>query len=122
MKVISFCLWIQFCGAGNSSKTCTKVMRHVLSTPTCLDHMSPVKVDINKTYLYTGKTRCSKQIQTQPRLQINLKIPTTKGHQVLLLTTKLKYSKVNQKGHDEQFCPLHFLFPGNGSKINFSGL
>ena len=30
-------------------------MQHVLSTPTHLDHRSPVKIDINKTYFYTGK-------------------------------------------------------------------
>ena len=32
----------------------------------------PVKIDINKTYFPTGKTRYNKQIRTQPRLKINL--------------------------------------------------
>ena len=95
-------------------------MRHVLSTNTHLDHMSPVKVDINKTYLSTGKTRCSKQIWTQPRLQINLlKIPTTKGHQVLLLTTMLKYRKVNQKVTTNNFVLYLFFFPETGPRLIF---
>ena len=92
-------------------------------TPTHLDHRSPVKIDINKTYFSTGKTRYYGQIIAQPKLKIKLlKTPTTTEHQVLQLPTELEYSKVNQKGHDQQFCPLPFLFPGNGSKINFSGL
>ena len=71
-------------------------------TPTHLDHRPPVKIEINKTYFSTDKTRYNGQIMTQPRQKINLlKIPTTKGHQVLHLTTKLKYSKANQKGHDQ---------------------
>ena len=95
-------------------------MQHVLSTPTHLDHISPVKVDINKTYLSTGRTRCSKQIWTQPRLQINLlKIPTTKGHQVLLLTTMLKYSKVNQKVMTNNFVLYLFFFPETGPRLIF---
>ena len=81
-------------------------------TPTHLDHRSPVKIDINKTYFSTGKTRYYGQIITQPKLKIKLlKFPTTKEHQVLQLTTKLEYSKVYQKSHDQQFCPLPFLFP-----------
>ena len=98
-------------------------LKHVKShnmlyqTPTHLDHMSPVKVDINKTYFSTGKTRYYGQIIAQPNLKVKLlKTPTTTEHQVLQLTTKLKYSKVNQKGHDQQFCPLPFLFPRNGPR------
>ena len=95
-------------------------MRHVLLTPTCLDHMSPVKVDINKTNLSTGKTRCSKQIWTQPRLQINfLKITTTKGHQVLLLTTMLNYCKVNQKVTTNNFVLYLFFFQETGPRLIF---
>ena len=87
-------------------------------TPTHLDHRSPVKIDINKTYLSTGKTRCSKRIWTQPRLQINLlKIPTTKGHQVLLLTTMLKYSKVNQKVTTNNFVLYLFFFLDTGQRL-----
>ena len=75
--------------------------------PTHLDHRSPVKGDINKTHLYTGKIRHSKKIWTQPRLQINLfKIPTTKGHQILQSIIKLKYSKHKTKGHDQHFVLL----------------
>ena len=88
--------------------------------PTHLDHRSPVKVDINKTYLYKGKTRYSKRIWTQPRLQINLfKTATTKGHQILQSITKSKYSKHESKGHDQQFCPLPFLFPGKRVQDSF---
>ena len=92
-------------------------------TPTHLDHRSPVKIDINKTYFSTGMTRYNGQIGTQQRLQINLfKTTTTKGHQILQSITKPKYSNhKSKKGHDQQFCPLPFLFPGNRSKINFSG-
>ena len=98
-----------------------KFIQHVLSTPTHLDHRSPVKGDINKTYLYTGKTRHSKQIWTQPRLQINLfKIPTTKGHQILQSITKLKYSKCKSKGHDKQFV-LYLPSPAHGSNTILTG-
>ena len=80
----------------------------------------PVKVDINKTYLSTGKTRCSKQTWTQPRLQIKLpKIPTTKGHQVLLLTTMLKYHKVNQKVTTNNFVLYLFFFLEMGPRLIF---
>ena len=91
-------------------------------TPTHLDHKSPVKIDINKTYSSTGKTRNNGQIGTQQRLQINFfKTTTTNGHQILQSITESKYSNhKSKKGHNQQFCPLPFLFPGNGSKINFS--
>ena len=87
-------------------------------TPTHLDHRSPVKIDINKTYFSTGKTRYNGQIGTQQRLQINLfKTTTTNGHQIMQSITKSKYSNHKSK---RQFCPLPFLFPRNGSKIKFS--
>ena len=71
---------------------------------THLDHRPPVKEDINKTHLYTGKTRHTKWIWTQQRLQINLiETITTKGHQILQSITKLKYSKHKSKGHDQHF-------------------
>ena len=84
--------------------------------PTHLDHRSPVKGEVNKTHLYTGKIRHSKQIWTQPRLQINLfKIPTTKGHQILQSIIKLKYNKRKSKGHN-----LHFVLylPFTHSQVN----
>ena len=82
-------------------------------TPTHLDHRSPVKIGINKTYFLTGKTRYYGQIIAQLKLKIKLlKFPTTKGHQVLQLTTKLEYSKVNQKGHNNNFVLYFFFFPG----------
>ena len=87
-----------------------------LTNPTDLDHRSPVKGDINKTHLYTGKIRHSKRIWTQPRLQINLfKIPTTKGHQILQLIIKLKYSKCKSKGHDQHFV---LYLPFTHSRVN----
>ena len=90
-------------------------------TPTHLDHRSPVKIDINKTYFSTGKTRYYGQIIAQPKLKIKLlKTPTTTEHQVLQLTTKLEYSKMNQEVMTNNFVLYLFFFPKNGSKINFS--
>ena len=92
-------------------------------TPTHLDHRSPVKIEINNTYVSTGKTRYNKQIETQQRLQINLlKTPTTKGHQVWHVTTKLKYNKANQKVTTNNFVLCLFFFPETGPGLIFLGL
>ena len=97
----------------------SKSLNMLYQTPTHLDHRSPVKIDINKTYFSTGKTRYYGQIITQPKLKIKLlKTPTTTEHQVLQLTTKLEYSKMNQEVTTNVF--YLFFFPKNGSKINFS--
>ena len=67
-------------------------------TPTHLDHRPSVKIDINKTYFSTGKTRYNGQIGTQQRLQINLfKTTTTKGHQILQSITEPKHSNHKSK-------------------------
>ena len=82
--------------------------------------MSPVKIDISKTYFSTGRTRYYGQIIAQPKLKIKLlNTPTTTEHQVLQLTTKLDYSKMNQEVTTNNFVLYLFFSPNNGSKINF---
>ena len=89
--------------------------------PTHLDHGSTVKIDINKIFFFTSKTRYNGQIIAQPKLKIKLlNTPTTTEHQVLQLTTKLDYSKMNQEVTTNNFVLYLFFFPKNGSKINFS--
>ena len=102
---LTLALWVQdnFAGLVTALKH-LKSYNTFYPTPTHQDHRSPVKVDINKTYLYKGKTRYSKWIWTQSRLQINLfKTATTKGHQIFQSITKLKYIKRKWKGHDQHF-------------------
>ena len=90
-------------------------------TPTHLDHWSTVKIDINKISYFTSKTRYNGQIITQPKLKIKLlNTSTTTEHQVLQLTMKLDYSKMNQEVTTNNFVLYLFFFPKNESKINFS--
>ena len=85
-------------------------------TPTHLDHRSPVKIDINKTYFSTGTTRYNGQIGTQKRLQINLfKTTTTKEHQILQSITKPKYS--NHKSKMPQPTILSFTFSFSQKRV-----
>ena len=78
---------------------------------TSCQNSQETKSDINKTYFPTGKTRYNRRIITQPRPKKKLlKIPATKGHQVLHLTTKLNHSQHKSKGHNQHFVPLPFLF------------
>ena len=85
--------------------------------PNHLDHRAPVKIDINKTYFPTGKTRYYGQIITQPRLKIKiLKTPTTTEHQFLQLTTKLEYSKMNQEVTTNNFVLYLFFFLETGPR------
>ena len=78
-------------------------------TPTHLDHRSPVKIEINKTYFSTGETMNNGQIGTQQRLQKNLfKTTTTNGHQILQSITESKYS--NHKSKRPQPTILSFAF------------
>ena len=81
-------------------------------TPTHLDHQSTVIIDINKTFFFTSKTRYNRQIIAQPKLKIKLlNTPTTTEHQVLQLTTKLDYSKINQEVMTNNFVFFLFFFP-----------
>ena len=80
-------------------------------TPAHLDHRSTVKIDINKTFFFTSKTRYNGQIITQPKLKIKLlNTPTTTEDQVLQLTTKLDYSKMNQEVTTNNFVLYLFFF------------
>ena len=80
-------------------------------TPTHLDLRSPRKIEINKTYFSTGKTRYNGQIGTQQRLQINLfKTTTTKGHQILQSITEPKYSNHKSKKATTNNFVLTFSF------------
>ena len=53
---LTLVLWVQdnFAGLVTALKH-LKSYNTFYPTPTHLDHRSPVKIDINKTYLYTGK-------------------------------------------------------------------
>ena len=98
-----------------------KSHNNLYQTPTHLDHGSTVKIDINKTFFFTSKTRYNGQIIAQPKLKIKLlNTPTTTEHQVLQLTTKLDYSKMNQEVMTNNFVLYLLFFLKNRSKINFS--
>ena len=98
-----------------------KLHNKLYQTPTHLDHRSTVNIEINKTFFFTSKTRYNRQIIAQPKLKIKLlNTPTTTEHQVLQLTTKLDYSKMNQEVTTNNFVLYLFFFPKNRSKINFS--
>ena len=98
-KLLTLVLWVQ-----DNFAELVIALKHfkphnmLCQTPTDLDHRSPVKIDINKTYFSTGKTRYNWQIGTQQRLQINLfKTTTTKGHQILQSITEPKHSNHKSK-------------------------
>ena len=124
-KLLTLVLWVQ----DNFAELVT-ALKHLkphnmlCQTPTHLDHRTSVKIDINKTYFSTGKTRYNGQIGTQQRLQINLfKTTTTNGHQILQSITEPKYSNhKSKKDHDQQFCPYLFFFPETGPRLIFLGL
>ena len=84
-KLLALVLWVQdnFAGLATALKHVQKLynMAHPPHPPRpqVPSQKKKKKIDINKTYFPTGKTRYNRQIMTQPRLKINLlKIPTTK--------------------------------------------